>query len=59
MVVNKNGDQFPLRLPNGMRDAIKDAAVKNGRSMNSEIVYQLGQVFEAQPIINGKGQPVA
>jgi len=34
-------DKFMLRLPNGMRDRIKDAAEQNGRSMNSEIVMRL------------------
>ncbi|WP_454745176.1 Arc family DNA-binding protein [Ciceribacter selenitireducens] len=40
-------DQFPLRLPNGMRDRIKEAAEKNLRTMNSEIIYQLSQAYGA------------
>ncbi|MCP4595767.1 Arc family DNA-binding protein [Neptuniibacter sp.] len=34
-------DKFTLRLPEGMRDEIREAAVKRGRSMNSEIVLRL------------------
>nr|WP_051000063.1 Arc family DNA-binding protein [Sinorhizobium fredii] len=34
----RGSDQFPLRLPDGMRDRIKRHAEANGRSMNSEIV---------------------
>jgi hypothetical protein len=40
-------DQFALRLPDGMRARIKAAATKNGRSMNSEIVYQLDRLYPA------------
>jgi len=34
-------DKFMLRMPNGLRDTIKEAAENNGRSMNSEIVRRL------------------
>lgn len=37
----RGSDQFPLRLPDGMRERIKDAADRNGRSMNAEIVATL------------------
>ena len=37
----RGSDQFPLRLPDGMRDAIKAAADISGRSMNVEIVSRL------------------
>lgn len=40
---SKELDKFILRLPDGMRDAIRDAAAKNGRSMNTEIVWRLQQ----------------
>ena len=36
-------DQFVLRFPDGMRDKIKDAAERNGRSMNAEIVTRLSE----------------
>lgn len=38
-------DRFMLRLPDGMRDRIKIAAVKNGRSMNAEIVSVLQEHY--------------
>lgn len=38
-------DKFMLRLPDGMRDRIKDAAEKNNRSMNAEIVSRLENSF--------------
>ncbi|NEH85293.1 Arc family DNA-binding protein [Rhizobium leguminosarum bv. trifolii] len=41
----RGSDQFPLRLPDGMRDRIKDAADKNGRSMNAEIVAALEEAY--------------
>lgn len=34
-------DKYVLRLPDGMRDRIKAAAQKSGRSMNAEIVDRL------------------
>lgn len=37
----RGSDQFPLRLPDGMRDEIKASAERNGRSMNAEIVHRL------------------
>lgn len=48
----RGSDQFPLRFPAGMRDFIKDAADRNNRSMNAEIIARL------QTTINGnKGAP--
>lgn len=37
----RGSDQFVVRFPNGMREAIREAAEKNGRSMNAEIVQRL------------------
>jgi hypothetical protein len=34
-------DKFVIRLPDGLRDKIKEAAAANGRSMNSEIIARL------------------
>lgn len=33
--------QFPLRFPDGMREALSELAKRNGRSMNSELVIAL------------------
>ena len=41
----RGSDQFPLRLPDGLRDRIKAAAERNGRSMNVEIVRVLEREF--------------
>ena len=35
-----------VRLPDGMRERIKGAAERNGRSMNAEMVQRLEQSFE-------------
>ncbi|MGF0539268.1 Arc family DNA-binding protein [Agrobacterium sp. ES01] len=51
MAENKTGrgsDQFPLRLPEGMRDHIKLAADQAGRSMNAEIVARLEATFDKE-----------
>lgn len=40
-------DKFMLRLPDGMRDRIKQAAARNGRSMNAEIIDTLEDRFPA------------
>jgi hypothetical protein len=39
--IGRGADQFPLRLPDGMRDRLKKAAAANKRSMNAEIVSRL------------------
>lgn len=38
-------DKFVLRLPDGMRDRIKAAAEKSGRSMNAEIIHALEIIY--------------
>lgn len=45
----RGSDQFPLRLPDGMRDRVREAAEANGRSMNAEIIARLEQTFEPSP----------
>ncbi len=39
-------DKFMLRLPAGMRQAVKNEANRNYRSMNAEIVFQLKRSYE-------------
>lgn len=46
---SRSSDQFPLRLPPGMRDQIKRAAEESGRSMNSEILDVLREYFPEDP----------
>jgi urate oxidase len=38
---SRSADKFVVRLPDGMRDQIYDAAKENNRSMNSEIITRL------------------
>lgn len=43
-------DKFIIRLPDGMRDQIKNAADANNRTMTAEIVARLRQTFgETEP----------
>lgn len=42
----KDQDKVIVRLPDGMRDLLKEQALKNGRSMNAEIVARLERSFE-------------
>ena len=42
----RDSDKFMLRLPEGMRDRLKNAADEAGRSMNAEIVARLGWTLE-------------
>ena len=39
--MSEKEQKFNVRLPTGMRDRIDAAAAKDGRSMNSQIVYYL------------------
>jgi hypothetical protein len=45
-VVGKRADQYMLRFPEGMRDAIISRASANGRSMNTEIIAALEQYLK-------------
>jgi hypothetical protein len=47
----KKQDQFIVRLPDGMRDRIKSAADKNGRSMNAEIVATLEEAYPQTSLV--------
>ena len=39
-------DRFQLRLPDGMRHQLAEAATANGRSLNDEIIHRLTQSLE-------------
>ena len=45
----RGSDQFPLRLPPGMREQIKLSAETSGKSMNEEILDVLRDYFPEQP----------
>lgn len=42
---SRTADKFVVRLPDGMRDRIAQAAKESGRSMNSEFVGRLSASF--------------
>lgn len=42
-------DKYIVRLPDGMRDRIAEAAKQNNRSMNAEVVARLQASFDATP----------
>ncbi|EAQ35768.1 hypothetical protein NB311A_05108 [Nitrobacter sp. Nb-311A] len=46
-------DQYIVRFPEGMRDALKAEAEQNGRSLNAEIVARLEYTFEE--VLNALG----
>ncbi|PDS79167.1 hypothetical protein CO667_10140 [Rhizobium sp. L43] len=46
---SRTSEQYPLRLPSDLRAQIKTSAQRNGRSMNSEIVFQLSRIFDENP----------
>jgi len=43
-----------IRLPDGMRERIRDAAEKTGRSMNAEIVARIESTFQMDELF---GEP--
>jgi Flagellar capping protein len=45
--VGRGSDQFPLRLPDGLRERIKASADQSGRSMNAEIIARLESSYES------------
>lgn len=45
----RDQNRFLVRMPEGMRDRISEAAKANGRSMNSEIVARIEASFETMP----------
>lgn len=51
---NRESDRFMLRLPDGMRDRLKDEARKKNRSMNAEIVSRLGETLELEDFFSGR-----
>lgn len=39
---------FGLRMPPDLKDKVKDAAAREGRSMNAQIVQHLREVYQPQ-----------
>ena len=44
-MTGRDSDKIVLRVPDGMRDRIKQFAADNGRSMNAEIVATLEEAY--------------
>lgn len=40
-------DRYIIRMPDGMRDKIKEEAERNHRSMNAELLFQLNRIYRA------------
>lgn len=45
---SREQDKFVLRMPDGLRPEISDAALTNDRSMNSEIIFRLNRTIELE-----------
>lgn len=45
---SREQDKFVLRMPDGLRPEISDAASINDRSMNSEIIFRLNRTIELE-----------
>jgi len=48
----RDGDQYMMRLPEGMRDRIKARADSAGRSMAAEIICALEQYLDKPSLLN-------
>ena len=46
-IASKGGDQYMLRLPDGLRERAKRRAADNGRSLNTEIIAALERHLES------------
>ncbi len=44
---SRQADKFIIRLPDGMRERIRERALVNRRTMNSEIVHYLDRALTA------------
>lgn len=47
---SRNADKFVLRMPEGLRDQIKDMAQANRRSMNQQLLVMLTNQSESIPV---------
>jgi plasmid stability protein len=49
-------ESYMLRLPDGLREAIKLTAARNRRSMNAEILLHLESIFRGQQTMEADAQ---
>ena len=53
MYPSQTADRFIVRMPNGLRDQLRDIAASNRRSMNSEIVLMLERALASAAATTG------
>lgn len=57
---SQTAERFQIRLPDGMRDRIRDLAEANGRSMNAQIIFMLQFAIDETDLsaaVYGDGKP--
>ena len=52
----RESDKFMLRLPDGLRDQIKNVAEENKRSMNAEIVLAIEDYITTRELYQARGE---
>lgn len=52
-------ERFQIRMPDGLRDKIREAAEANKRSMNTEIIARLEESFDPRSKANVFGVAVS
>ncbi|CCE97274.1 Arc family DNA-binding protein [Sinorhizobium fredii] len=48
MSASVGAEKIILRLPDGLREQIKNAAKQNHRSMNADVVFHLERIYQAR-----------
>ena len=52
--------QYPLRMPDELREQVERAAKENGRSLNAEICERLRESLSPRVVhVTGEGVPIA
>ena len=55
---SRDQDKFVLRMPDGLRPQISDAALTNDRSMNSEIIYRLRKTISLEAQLEDRDKTI-
>ncbi|WP_375164589.1 Arc family DNA-binding protein [Rhizobium hidalgonense] len=50
MSASTEAQKLILRLPDGLREQIKNAAKHNHRSMNADVVHHLERIYQSEPL---------
>ena len=59
MTEPRNLEKFVIRLPDGLRPDIYNAACKNHRSMNGEIIYRLERSLALELALDQRNRVIA